>query len=413
MNDFCCILGTILKYVINFFAKKLHFGNSFVLFVILLYCIFALQKIITYKSNSQKAFCGLLFIMYICLYIKYKFMIFDDKVLIVNPIYYIKGEYLKNSFYIGKKVVSLDLKTDIISSDGFVTNKIYGEKRMTKRNYKFTVASDSALIKAAKRSLYMSVIVVFIAYSKKFKSLYKKKCNDGTLYIEDKDLIDDVTYIYQDIKFISMSRKSRLEMIKDVIEQLIDDRIVYRVRNLNNIGCVEYYENLYVIDPFEYSNGEDLSDIYCYMKEQWSKYKSINGLCVLPDYGLPDYGKNDNNISDIDFKGYLNSEILNSSLTPQSAILKILLIMYSKGIVSFKVNVSKFISLSSRLFGVGISRRMIDIYINDLIRSCVVEVDSNNGKGRYLKFSNMYKPDKVCDNVISYLSTKGVDIIDI
>lgn len=340
-------------------------------------------------------------------------MIFDDKVLIVNPIYYTKGEYLKNSFYIGRKVVSLDLKTDIISSDGFATNRIYGERRMTKRSYKFTAVSDSALIKAAKRSLYMSVIVVFIAYSKKFKSLYKKKCNDGTLYIEDKDLIDDVTYMYQDIKFVGMSRKSRLEMIKDVIEQLIDDGIVYRVRNLNNIGCVEYYENLYVIDPFEYGNGDDLSDIYCYMEEQWNKYKSVNGLCVLPDYGLPDYSKNDDNISDIDFKGYSNSEILNNSLTPQSAILKILLIMHSKGIVSFKVNVSKFISLSSRLFGVGISRRMIDIYINDLIRSCVVEVDSNNGKGRYLKFSDMYKPDKVCDDVISYLSTKGVSVIDV
>lgn len=340
-------------------------------------------------------------------------MVFDDKILIVNPIYCIKGEYLKNSFYIGKKVVSLDLKTDIISSDGFVTNRIYGEKRMTKRSYKFTVVSDSALIKAAKRSLYMSVIVVFIAYSKKFKSLYKKKCNDGTLYIEDKDLIDDVSYIYQDIKFIGMSRKSRLELIKDIIEQLIDDKIVYRVRNLNNIGCVEYYENLYVIDPFEYSNGEDLSDIYRYMEEQWNRYKSTDGLCVLPDYGLPDYNKNDDSISDIDFKGYSNPDILNNSLTPQSAILKILLIMYSKGIVSFKVNVSKFISLSSRLFGVGISRRMIDIYINDLVRSCVVEIDSSDKKERRLKFSDMYKPDKVCDDVISYLSTKGVDVTDI
>lgn len=340
-------------------------------------------------------------------------MIFDDKVLIVNPIYYTKGEHLKDRFYIGRKVVSLDLKTDIISSDGFITNKMYGEKRMTKRNYRFTVASDSALIKAAKRSLYMSVIVVFIAYSKKFKSLYKRKCNDGTLYIEDKDLIDDVSYMYQDIKFIGMSRKSRLEIIKDVIEQLIDDRIVYRVRNLSNIGCVEYYDNLYVIDPFEYGNGEDLSDVYCYMEEQWNRYKSVDGLCVLPDYGLPDCGRNDDNISDIDFKGYSNSDILNNNLTPQSAILKILLIMYSKGIVLFKVNVSKFISLSSRLFGVGISRRMIDIYINDLVRSCVVEIDSNNKKGRYLKFSDMYKPDRVCDDVISYLSAKGVDVIDI
>lgn len=342
---------------------------------------------------------------------------YDKNSIILNSLYQDKIYHINSIVYVGKKNVEINVLSNIVTNQGDYADKIIGTRNMVKRNYKFTVVSDSALIKMSKRSIYAAIIVVFISYSNKFKHSTKRECNDGTLYITDDDLVDCVTMLYHDEKFANMSKRARLDIIKEYIEQLIEDKTVYRVRDISNKEQISYLENMYIIDPFEYSNGENVYDIYMYMQTQYERYKKskyfISNNNVKVKTVKPVNNNECNNISDLDFKGYNKAELLNKNMTPQAIILKIMLIMYSNGKVSFKINCSKIASLSLSLFGITLRRDNVKMYITDLINDCVLEIDKTDKSGKRVKFSSLYDYKSIYKDVVSYIINKNIIIDDI
>lgn len=340
---------------------------------------------------------------------------YSSNSIIINPVFINRHDYLSKHIYIGKKTVDIELSSDVMTNDGDFISKISGSKRMVKRDYRFTVVSDSALIKMAKRSVYASLIVAFISYSHKFKNSTGRKCNDGTLYITEDDMIKAVSCLYENKHFLETSRKNKLDIINECLEQLIEDKIVYRIRDISNKGQMVYLDNMYVIDPFEYSNGENVYDIYMYMQSQYEVYKKskyfISNDNIECGFGSSDENNNkESKISSLDFKGYMTPDILNVDISPQSAILRIFLVMYHNGKRSFKMNYAKIVRLSSKLFGIGISKNMVRFYISELIKDCIVEIDPSDEKRKHVRFTSLYKPNSVCNDVISYLINKGIDV---